>query len=142
MNLCYNSKGEIMKEIDIVCACIIQNQQVLIAKRASDVDNGIWEFPGGKVEINESCEAAITREIKEELNIKIHHLQHLVTTIDQTREYPLRVHAYLCEIKSGDIILNAHSKMQWIKPERIELDSFHRSDGQIIQSIIAYLAKK
>lgn len=92
--------------------------------------------------MHESHEEAILREIKEELNVEIHQLIDLITIVDDTRKQHLKVHAYLCHIKSGDLCLNAHSQMQWIDPTKIDINTFHQSDTQIIQSIIAYLSEK
>ena len=61
-----------MDAIDVVCAVITNDQgQVFIGKRKSMVSDGIWEFPGGKVENNETKEQALIREIQEELNVEI-----------------------------------------------------------------------
>ncbi len=58
-----------MKTKDIVCAVICMDQRLLIAKRSSGVHENIWEFPGGKVEPEETREQAVAREIREELEL-------------------------------------------------------------------------
>ena len=61
-------------EIKLVVACALINEQgkVLINKRPKGKDYaGYWEFPGGKVEENETPEEAIIRELKEEINIDV-----------------------------------------------------------------------
>jgi len=56
----------------IVCAVIRDGENYVISKRADDVhQGGKWEFPGGKVEVGESAEAAIVRECYEELSISL-----------------------------------------------------------------------
>ncbi len=61
-----------MKAIQVVAAIIFVNNQFLIAKRPVGKHKaGYWEFPGGKIEVGEEVEAALFRELKEELNIEI-----------------------------------------------------------------------
>jgi len=62
-----------MKKINVAVAVIINNdKQILIAKRHDHLhQGGKWEFPGGKVEENESTKDALIREIKEEVGIEI-----------------------------------------------------------------------
>ena len=60
-----------MKNIKVIAAAIIENNKLLIAQRPTDKTLAlIWEFPGGKVEKDESNEECIIREIKEELDVK------------------------------------------------------------------------
>lgn len=128
-----------MSNLSVVCACIIQEDRVLIAKRKSKVDCGIWEFPGGKVEANESNEQAIIREIQEELNVQIKILQPLITILDKTKSISFPVHAFACEIMAGELSLREHSEMKWVACDQIDLNSFHASDGPIIQACRDYI---
>lgn len=137
-----NKKGDLMKALEIVCACIFSENKVLIAKRKSLECDGIWEFPGGKVEENETFKEAIIREIQEELNVTIHHLHYLCSIEDHTKASLLNVHAFACKIKEGEICLTAHSTMQWIAPEKIDLAGFHGSDQPIIEACKHYLKEK
>ena len=60
-----------MKELRVVAAVIVENDQVLCTRRNYGEFAGKWEFPGGKIESGESPEAALKREIAEELALKI-----------------------------------------------------------------------
>ena len=66
-----------MKRIHVVAAIIIgQQQQILISRRPDHLhQGGLWEFPGGKVEVNEQPQRALARELREELAIEIEVLQ-------------------------------------------------------------------
>lgn len=58
-----------MKTVKVVAAIVIQDDQVFLARRPPEKHHGLlWEFPGGKVEAGESPEAALIRELREELN--------------------------------------------------------------------------
>ena len=66
--------------IAVVCAIIILNEKILAVQRSPQMSLPLkWEFPGGKIEENESEEDCIKREIKEELNIEILLLKKLST---------------------------------------------------------------
>lgn len=131
-----------MERIQIVCACILKEKQVLIAKRSTDSYTGIWEFPGGKVEAGETLEEAITREIKEELDITCHKLKYLISIDDNTKKIPLRVHAFTCQFLEDEIHPSAHSQICWCAPKDIQIADFHLSDQPIIDALIHFLNKK
>ena len=60
-----------MNKVDVVCGVLIKNGKYLITQKGGDKDHSLWEFPGGKVNPNETCFEAIYQEIKEELDISI-----------------------------------------------------------------------
>ncbi|MHA2938509.1 8-oxo-dGTP diphosphatase MutT [Vibrio sp. RC27] len=77
-----------MKRVHIVAAIILNpdKSQIFITKRPDHVHKGgFWEFPGGKVEVNESVEQAVVRELNEEIGIEVTR-QHLFHQFDY--DYP------------------------------------------------------
>lgn len=124
-----------MKELEIVCGILQKEGKVLIAKRAKGVDEGIWEFPGGKVETNETNEQAIVRELKEELDVDVNVIKY-VCSIDDIREnLILHVHAYLCELVSGDIQLHVHTMNKWVYPNELYHYQFQKADFPILNQL-------
>ena len=101
--------------IDVVAAVIMKNDLFLIANRSfEDNSQGIWEFPGGKVEENETFTAALMREIKEELSLNIK-VGNIIATIDLNKtDKNIYVHYYYAIILSGQISLNVHSEFKWV----------------------------
>lgn len=103
-----------MKKIHVVAALILKDDKVLIAQRKGGDFNGGWEFPGGKIEPNETGQEALVREIKEELNLDII-VQDLLTTVNY--DYPhfhLEMDCFLCEVLTTDLSLNDHLAIEWI----------------------------
>ena len=66
------------KVVDVVAAIIVRDGKVLATERGYGEFKGGWEFPGGKIEQGECPEAALIREIKEELDADISIDSHLV----------------------------------------------------------------
>ena len=60
-----------MKYVEVVAAVVVCSKCVLVTQRASGPWRGKWEFPGGKVEPGESLQAALRREIREELRMDV-----------------------------------------------------------------------
>lgn len=108
-----------MKTIEVVAAVIYDDDKFLITKRKHKLFNGLWEFPGGKIEENETHEKALIREIKEELEIDIK-VNDFITTVEyQYPEFHLIMYVYKCEKIFGKINLNVHSDIRWITKEQI-----------------------
>lgn len=103
-----------MKTIHVVAAIINKGNKIMIAKRNYGEFNGLYEFPGGKVEPGETKEEALKREIREELEVDIA-IDHFF--MKATYDYPtfhLDMDCYLCHLLDENIVLNDHSEMKWI----------------------------
>lgn len=124
-----------MKELEIVCGAIIKENKFLISKRAKGVDEGFWEFAGGKIEENETGEEAIIRELKEELEIEVKVLRYLCSVDDIRPNMILHVHAYLCEIIQGNIKLHVHDDSKWVSAKELYQYKFQEADKKILDII-------
>lgn len=125
-----------MDAIKVVCAVIENDQgQVFIGKRKSSIANGIWEFPGGKVEHGETQTQALIREIKEELDVCIHVDAFLMDFIDDAFEPHVHVFAYRAHIVQGVIRLHAHMEGKWI----VKSDVFHHKFQDADQNLLRFL---
>ena len=109
------------KTIEVVAAVICDGERVFATQRGYGEWKDWWEFPGGKMEPGETPEAALMREIKEELAAEIV-VGPLLTTVEH--DYPkfhLIMHCYLCRVCSGKLTLLEHEAARWLL--RSELDS-------------------
>lgn len=125
-----------MKKVNVVAAVTYdKNDNILITQRVDGEFNGLWEFPGGKIEANETHQEALIREIKEELNIDIK-VGDFITTVNY--KYPtfeLEMHVYKCHVVNGTINLNVHSSYQWIPKEKLNSIEWVPADIEIINKI-------
>lgn len=111
--------------ITVVAALIKKDNKILIAKRATGDSNvyGKWEFPGGKVEINEAEEKAIEREIKEEFDMDIKAINFIANNICEYPERTIDLRLYECEYLGGEFKLIDHFDYAWIdKNELLNYD--------------------
>ncbi len=118
--------------MEVVCGVIEKDGSFLIAKRGKGVHEGIWEFPGGKVEKDETNEEAVVREIKEELDLQVKVKKYLTSIVDQDE---IHVHAYLCELLNGEVHLNAHSEIKWVRVDELFSYAFSDADKPILKML-------
>lgn len=99
-----------------VTAAVIQVKgKILIARRPiRDKLAGKWEFPGGKIEVGETPEECLRREIKEELNIEISVGDFFEESIYEYPNRTIQLKAYWCTWLSGEIELNSHDTIEWV----------------------------
>ena len=117
--------------IVVVAALIKKDDKILIAKRATGDENvlGKWELPGGKVEINESEEHAIEREILEEFELKIKANKYVKNNICKYPKKTVDLRLYECEYLGGQFRLHDHSEYKWI--ERSEILNYDLAPADI-----------
>ena len=125
-----------MNPIDVVAAIIKREDYYLLAKRSKDKYMGLkWEFPGGKVEQNESFKEALSREILEELNVKIEIHNKVAEERYQDEEINIVLHYYLCTLIDTNIVLSEHEAIEWVKKQDFLKYEFVPGDGDITSLI-------
>ncbi len=124
-----------MKSIEVVAAIIKKDNTVLATQRGHGAFKGLWEFPGGKIEVGETKEAALIREIKEELNIEIE-INDFFQTVDF--DYPqfyVQLHFYFAHIVKGEIVLLDHKDARWLSMEELDSVEWLEADIEIIEKL-------
>ena len=125
-----------MKSEDVVAAIIKKGNLYLVTQRSRNKYMGLkWEFPGGKVEANETLQEALTREIYEELNININVYEKIAEERYKDSEINIVLHYFLCSIKDGVISLNEHEAMEWADKTDFDKYDFVVGDGNITSLI-------
>lgn len=107
-----------MSAIEVVGAVILHNGLILCTQRGPEGQlAGLWEFPGGKVERDESPPLALSREIREELGCLVSVGDSVITT---RHVYPFAtvvLTTYWCALTAGQPALTVHSDLTWLRPE-------------------------
>ena len=124
------------KATNVVAAVIKKDNLYLVTQRNRNKHMGLkWEFPGGKIEVNETLKEALKREIYEELNININVYEKLAEESYKDSEINIVLHYFLCSIKDGVINLNEHEAMEWIDKTDFDKYDFVEGDGNITSLI-------
>ncbi|MEG6585778.1 (deoxy)nucleoside triphosphate pyrophosphohydrolase [Dendrosporobacter sp. 1207_IL3150] len=125
-----------MKEV--TAALILNNGKILVAKRSSDDDlANLWEFPGGKIELGESPESCLIRELDEELGIKVNVGDFFMETVHEYDKGVIKLIAYWVFWKSGTIALNVHEEVAWATKETILQYNFAPADVPIVTKLLS-----
>ena len=126
-----------MKQIEVVAAIIRKDDKIFATQRGyGDFKDG-WEFPGGKMELGETPEEALKREILEELDTKIV-VERLLTTVDY--DYPkfhLTMHCFICSVESGSLTLKEHEAARWLKLSDIYSVDWLPADRVVVDELMA-----
>lgn len=108
------------KVIKVVGAAILDGNQVLAMQRSDQMTlPGMWEFPGGKIETNETEQEALIREIREELKVEINLLDYVNETTYAYDFGTVSLKVYTAKIISGFISLEEHSASKWLTADEI-----------------------
>jgi A/G-specific adenine glycosylase len=110
--------------------------RILIDKRKPHgLLGGLWEFPGGKKERAESLEAALRREVREELGIRIRVKRPLVVVDHAYSHFRVRLHAFECVHVSGAPQCAACDEVKWVWPQSLGRYAFPAANHKIIQAL-------
>jgi len=127
---------------DVVGAVILRDENVLCARRGPDGSlPGLWEFPGGKIEANESPKEALAREIAEELNCIIKVGDQVEST---TYEYDFAIitlTTFYCVLANGEPNMTEHSELRWLAPELLKELEWAPADIPAVERITQELGK-
>jgi len=110
------------KHIEVVAAIIQRNGKYLAVQRGPaklDYISHKWEFPGGKVEVGESLETAIERELQEELKVAVSGLQLLTTVNHEYPDFHITMHCFLCHLETQDVTLTEHIDSRWLNDSEL-----------------------
>ena len=128
-----------MKTIEVVAAIIIKDGQVFASQRGYGEWQGWWEFPGGKMEPGESPQAALTREIREELDAEIEVGELLDTVEWDYSNFHLTMHCFVCKLCSESFNLNEHEAAVWLTRETLRSVKWLPADDGLIEKISDFL---
>ena len=155
-----NEDGNVRKAIHVVAALILAEMQAVAGMRAAnnsmkagecrvtkvfatqrgygDFKDG-WEFPGGKVEPDETPEEAIVREIREELAAEIRVERYFDTIEFDYPEFHLSMDCFLCSVVSGELTLKEHEAARWLAVEEMDAVEWLPADRTIIEKLCKLL---
>ncbi len=124
------------KNIQVVCAILFdKNNHLCITQRNDSLLSGLWEFPGGKIEIGESDEDALIREIKEELGTNIRVGKHFMTTSYEYPDITITLISYICTSDSIVTYSHVHKQVRYVPIDELSNYSFAPADIPIVKKL-------
>lgn len=134
-----------MKIIEVCAAIIINNKKILLTQRGYGEYKDKWEFPGGKIEENETKEETIIREIKEELDATIKVEKFLTKVEYDYTSFYLKMNVFITSLTSSHLLFKEHESYKWIDISELnDLDALDLlpADRLIIPYLKDYLNSK
>ena len=123
--------------IPVSSGLIIQNNKVLIGLRSqSDNGGGLWEFPGGKIEIDESSEDAVNRELNEELDIVVRKPKKIMQYLHRFKNLIYDISFFEVISFKGSIKKIVHDELEWVDLDSIKNYNFISGDLLIIERLM------
>lgn len=131
---------EAKKRVHVVGAVIVEDGRILCTQRGSGALAGRWEFPGGKLEAGESPEAALAREIREELGCTITVGTKVVTTEHEYDFAVVVLTTFYSKLADGRPALSEHTDSTWLAPAELATLNWAPADVPAVQQIQRDLA--
>jgi mutator protein MutT len=121
----------------VTAGLIFRDGRLLLTKRPEGKHlSGFWEFPGGKQEENETLEACLEREIKEELGMEVHAGEHLLTIHHDYEGRSISLHVFECAEVRGEPEPLESPEIRWVLPQDLPQYRLPPPDLEILPTIL------
>ncbi len=110
--------------------------EIFLARRqANKYEGGLWEFPGGKIKTNEEPIAALCRELREEIGIRITNARPLIKLQHEYPEYHVYLDVWLVNAWEGEAHSREGQRVCWVKLDKLDEYAFPNANSGIIKSL-------
>lgn len=128
-----------MKNLEVVAGIIENDGKILCTQRGLDKYGYVsymWEFPGGKIEQNETQEEALAREIDEELCIDIDIVRHFFDTVYSYPDLSISMHCFICKTQNCLPKLNVHNDYKWLGLDELKTLNWAYADRAVVENLL------
>lgn len=122
-----------MSFLRVVCGILVHEGKILVGQRSE----GLWEFPGGKVEPGETDAQSLERELREELGIAVRVGECVGESEGEYAGRKIRLVAYRCVADGIPLKSTAHRELRWVRPEELRLLPLMPADAPIVRAWLA-----
>ena len=121
---------------EVTAAILIKRNKILIARRRStDNEGGKWEFPGGKIERDETPQQCLVREMREELGINVAVGDFFGENTYRYEYGTIKLLAYRTSWIDGQLSINAHADCRWVHPAQLDNFDFAAADIPFVKKL-------
>jgi 8-oxo-dGTP diphosphatase len=134
-----------MPSIPVVCALILHEGKVMLAQRPEGKHLALkWEFPGGKVELDELPEHAMVRELREELGCEVRLVAALKRSSHEYDRGTVEMIPFICELSPGSAFPHPHehAALIWVQPMDLAQHDLAPADYPVVDAFAGWLAEK
>ncbi len=125
-----------MKAVEVAAGLIFRGGKLLITqRRPQDHLGGLWEFPGGKREPNETYEQCLERELVEELGIRVTDLKPLVEVTHAYPEKTVHLKFFTGRLMAGEPAALGCSDLCWVQQNELDRYAFPPADAQLLERL-------
>lgn len=124
------------KHYEVVAGVIEKNSRVFCCQRSNKGECAFkWEFPGGKIEENETQSEALIREIKEELSCDVNVTQYITTIEHEYNTFSLTMYVYLCQLINSEPVISEHINSMWCDDIALDSLDFAAADYKFLDDV-------
>jgi mutator protein MutT len=125
-----------MKAVDVAAGLVFRHGKLLITQRYPDAHlGGLWEFPGGKREPNETFEACLERELKEELAIDVSVGELIETLVHQYPEKLVQLKFFRCQWRGNEPQALGCPAFRWVTATELKQYEFPPADTKLLERL-------
>jgi len=125
------------KQIHVSCAIIQRDNLVLAVQRGSQMSLPLkWEFPGGKIEKDETPKTCLKRELLEELDVHVQIGDSMDPVSHAYQTFRVTLYPFLCTIESGSLYLREHAAFLWLPPAGLRGLDWAEADVHVLEAYL------
>jgi mutator protein MutT len=130
--------GDVKKVIRVAIGIVVDARGILISRRKNgDSFGGYWEFPGGKIEPDETAEQAVARELHEELAIRITPVRALDVIEHDYPKARVVLYPFVCRLDAGEPAAVCVAEFAWVEAAALQRYRFPAANAGLIETLAA-----
>lgn len=126
-----------MDTIKVVCGIIFNDDKIFLCRRSPHKSlGGFWEFPGGKIEQGEREVDSLSRELFEELGMRVDIKEYFKTVVHNYDLFAIELIAYICQFQEASYKLTDHDRYEWVNRNDLTRWNLAPADIPIAEALI------
>jgi mutator protein MutT len=135
----HHSSTPTLQTIDVAAALIFRDGKLLITRRRAEAHlGGLWEFPGGKREPNETFEQCLVRELREELGVEVSVGELFEEVVHAYPGKTVHLKFFVCRLENGEPKTLGCTALKWVGKSELEKYTFPAADARLLDKLCTY----